>query len=56
MDYNYCDKQIKPRWLGVDIRGNTICACPRCNQVIMNNTESCPSCGQKFTYEEEKKK
>ena len=51
MDYKCFDKPIKPRWLGVDIRKNILCACPVCAQVIVDKTEVCTNCGQKFTYE-----
>ena len=51
MDHKYCDKPIKPRWLGVDIKGNKLWACPRCSQVIIDKTEVCHICEQKFTYE-----
>lgn len=53
MDYKCLDKPINPRWLGVDTRGITLCACPICNRVIKDKTEICPSCGQEFTYKKE---
>lgn len=51
MDYNCFDKPMKPRWLGVDIRGTIILACPTCSQVIIDKTEVCPNCRQKLAYE-----
>jgi rubrerythrin len=51
MDYKCSDKPIKPRLLGSDIRGYILCACPVCDQVIIDKTEVCPICRQKFTYE-----
>lgn len=51
MDYNCFDKPMKPRWLGVDIRGTIIWACPTCSQVIIDKTEVCPNCRQKLAYE-----
>ena len=51
MEYKCFDKPIKPRWLGVDIRGDAFCACPICNRVIKDKTDVCPNCGQQFTYE-----
>lgn len=53
MNDKYLDKPIEPRWLGVDISGNGVCACPICNQIIIGKPETCPSCKQKFTYEKE---
>ena len=55
MDYKCFDEPIKPRWLGVDIRGAALWACPVCDQVIIDQTEECPICGQKFTYDGESK-
>jgi uncharacterized OB-fold protein len=51
MDYKCFDKPITPRWLGIDIKGNIIGACPVCNKVIIGEREVCPNCKQKFTYE-----
>lgn len=51
MDYKRLDKPVQPRWLGVDIRGMTLWACTTCDQIIVDKTEICPSCGQEFTYD-----
>ena len=51
MDYKCFDEPIEPRRLGMDINKNIFYACPICNRIIKNNTEVCPTCGQKFTYE-----
>lgn len=52
MYFRCFDKPIKPRWLGIDIRGDAFWACPICNKIIRDKTDVCPCCGQKFTYEE----
>jgi rubrerythrin len=51
MDCNSFDKPLKPRWLGIDIKGNGLWVCPVCSRVIKDKTDVCPSCEQKFTYE-----